>query len=211
MKAIIFDVDGVLLDSLPAHLAICRDLARKYELDLDIPDKDVFVKDIVSKGVKISPMEDFFKAVGFPDKQAQQANEYYSQHFSTEYEVFPFVFVPEAIKKLRQEGYVLGIVTSNVLKNIKVPLEGIFDFFDENLVFAKDSFSNYTKDKALRMAAVRLGCAPKDLLYIGDQLADYKAAHQIGTLFVGTTYGWGITKDDRKFKIIDSLDELLEI
>ncbi|MGZ5267125.1 MAG: hypothetical protein ACXWCC_10055, partial [Caldimonas sp.] len=52
---VFFDVDGVLLDSLPQHLAICSDKAREYGLRLSIPDVQGFRR-LVAAGVKVSPM-----------------------------------------------------------------------------------------------------------------------------------------------------------
>jgi beta-phosphoglucomutase-like phosphatase (HAD superfamily) len=42
LQAVFFDVDGVLLDSLPQHLAFCRAKAEKYGLHLRIPTVEEF-------------------------------------------------------------------------------------------------------------------------------------------------------------------------
>src|SRR5256885_16808128 len=54
-RAVFFDVDGVLLDSLPQHLAICRDKASEYGLPIEIPDVPAFRR-MVAAGIKVSPM-----------------------------------------------------------------------------------------------------------------------------------------------------------
>ena len=66
VKAAFFDVDGVLLDSLPEHLQMCRDKAAEFGLNLKMPSIDEF-RNAVSRGLKVSPMQDFFVAVGFPE------------------------------------------------------------------------------------------------------------------------------------------------
>jgi len=209
-KAIIFDVDGVLLDSLPAHLAICEDLARRYKLDVEVPFREDFVNNIVRKGIKISPMYDFFIAVGFDKNSAKMANEYYKEKFSDEYSISPFIFTAEAIKTLKVQGYKLGIVTSNVMGNIIDPLDNIFDLFDPELVFAKDSLDNYTKQDALGRVLQELSCDSSEVLYVGDQHADGDAARDLNIPFVGVTYGWGITKEDTEIALIDDLMELTD-
>ena len=65
IKAIVFDVDGVLVDSLSAHLRMCRDLVEKFSLDIVVPSEEEF-RQIVQSGASISPMRDFFMTIGFP-------------------------------------------------------------------------------------------------------------------------------------------------
>jgi beta-phosphoglucomutase-like phosphatase (HAD superfamily) len=53
-RAVFFDVDGVLLDSLPQHLQICHDKAIEFGLKLKIPTVDQF-RQLIRRGVKVSP------------------------------------------------------------------------------------------------------------------------------------------------------------
>jgi hypothetical protein len=69
IKLVLFDVDGVLLDSLVPHLRICQDKSREYQLNLRIPNPSEF-RTMVRAGVKISPMKFMFMAVGFPEALA---------------------------------------------------------------------------------------------------------------------------------------------
>ena len=69
LRAVFFDVDGVLIDSLPQHLQICRDKAREFGLRLKIPNVDEF-RELVRRGIKVSPMRHFFLArIDYPDAE----------------------------------------------------------------------------------------------------------------------------------------------
>jgi len=103
-SAVIFDVDGVLLDSLAPHLQICRDKNKEYGLGLSIPDADDF-RNIVRKGVKISPMSYFFKAVGFPEKYAEMAFLQYKKVFTHDYAPKPFPRIDEVLSGLSSAGF----------------------------------------------------------------------------------------------------------
>jgi len=81
IQAVFFDVDGVLLDSLPQHLKICRDLAAAYGLDIRIPAPLAFRR-MIAEGVKISPMRNFFEAVGFDGAYLEAAIETYEASFA---------------------------------------------------------------------------------------------------------------------------------
>ena len=62
-RLVIFDVDGVLVDSLAAHLQICRDKNDEYGLGLTIPDASSF-RELVRRGTRISPMKNLFIEIG---------------------------------------------------------------------------------------------------------------------------------------------------
>lgn len=90
LEAVFFDVDGVLLDSLPQHLAFCELKARDYGLFyLRMPSKSEF-KSMVARGVSVSPMLNFFLAVGFPPSLAERAVKDYERDFFRRFPPKPF-------------------------------------------------------------------------------------------------------------------------
>ena len=99
-NAIVLDVDGVLLDSLPPHLQICKDLAQELQLTIDIPSPDGF-RGMIARGVKISPMYNFFVAVGFPRREAEVATRLYSERFADRYTVPTFPGIERMVKTCR--------------------------------------------------------------------------------------------------------------
>ncbi len=208
--AVIFDVDGVLLDSLGPHLAICRDKSVEYGLDLAIPDAEQF-KAMIRSGVAISPMEQCFLAVGFPPAEAKRATAEYDRDFMHDYAPKPFPDVSASLHALRRAGYRLGIVTANVRGNIEKSLGEDMKCFEPELCFTHDAMKDMTKADALEVIAQRLGAAPRDCVYVGDQPADFRAAQSAGFQFMGVTYGWGISAGDMGFRTFGSLAEVCEV
>src|SRR5262245_27142364 len=107
LKSVLYDVDGVLLDSLTSHLQICEDKSREYGLNLRIPSPAEFKK-MVRSGVKISPMKYFFIAVGFPNDLAEKANDQYQRVFMRDYAPAIFPGVEESLRALHHSGMHLG-------------------------------------------------------------------------------------------------------
>ena len=99
ISLVLFDVDGVLLDSSTPHLQICRDKSREYRLDLSIPSEAEF-RTMVKQGVVISPMVCLFKAVGFPDALAEKATDEYQQIFMRDYAPQPFADLETRLQRL---------------------------------------------------------------------------------------------------------------
>lgn len=209
IKAAFFDVDGVLIDSLADHLNFCKDINDEYNLNLAIPSVEDFKKSI-RDGVRVSPMELFFKAVGFPDESAKKADLKYQKEFSDKYKQHPFNGVAEMLQKLTVEGLTLGIVTANVMNIVVESLGENIRFFDPNFCFMKDSHGYESKAEALKAAATRLGINADNLIYVGDQIGDYEAAINAGVKFLGVTYGWGISEIESEFQVVKSCSEVAE-
>lgn len=198
LKLALFDVDGVLLDSLTPHLKICEDKNKEYGLGLQIPTTTEF-KRMVRSGVRISPMKFFFTAVGFPEQAAEKANAQYQEVFMKRYAPGPFPETHSVLSKLHP-WLQLGIVTSNVRRNVFGALGNSMDFFNPQCIYTKDE-QNLSKNDAIASALKELQLGPQDAIYVGDQPADWEAAKAIGVNFLGVAYGWGISEQDTEFPV----------
>lgn len=205
----IFDVDGVLLDSLTPHLKICESKNLEYGLGLSIPPAAAF-KQMVRAGVKVSPMKYFFEAVGFPSHYADQATAQYSETFMRDYAPKPFPQVGDMLSRLTTLGLRLGIVTSNVRSNIDSALGRSMRFFHPECIFTKDHPVTDSKADALRAVAKRLKVASMETIYVGDQPADRMAAKEAHVNFLGVTYGWGISEEDTDFPSVKNVMAIAE-
>ena len=203
IKAVFFDVDGVLLDSLPPHLAICRDLNIRYGLNLEIPTPDAF-KAIARKGIPISPMEAFFRAVGFPEEMAIKGERDYRAEFADHYPSPLFQGVKTMLEALAEAHLPLGISTANTLANIRPPLKKVLPLFHPGCLFAHAPQGGIPKAEALREGARILGICPSELLFVGDQPSDHRASMDAGAPFLGVTYGWGISAGDTPYPTVSS-------
>jgi phosphoglycolate phosphatase-like HAD superfamily hydrolase len=214
IQAVFFDVDGVLIDSLPQHLQICRDKANEFGLQLKIPTVEMF-RYAISRGTKVSPMRDFFLAVGFPENYAERAVADYERDFMERYRPTVFEGVDQMLRMLRTAGLKLGLVTSNTRKNVVPALTDSMRYFDESCLFFFDEGSvPHSKSRCLTEGSRLLGFEPSSCVYVGDQPADAAAAKEAGFNFLGVTYGWGILKDESRFETVDNIvdipDKLLD-
>jgi HAD superfamily hydrolase (TIGR01549 family) len=179
-RAVFFDVDGVLLDSLPQHLQICHDKAIEFGLKLKIPTVDQF-RQLIRRGVKVSPMRCFFLAVGLPEDFAARAVADYEREFIQRYRPKVFPGVSKMLNTLQTAGLKVGLVTSNTRANVVPVLGNAMQYFEESCLFFFDRYSEpKTKSWCLAEGARLLGLKPQTCVYVGDQPADAIAAREAG-------------------------------
>ena len=189
-----FDVDGVLLDSLPQHLRFCEDMALELGLDLRVPDVEGF-RELARGGDPVAPMEALLRTVGFPRVAATRADDVYQRTFADGYAVCAFPGIRLVTNLLRENGYTLGIVTSNTWGNVAAALGDLLSSFQKSCILTRDD--GLSKAEGLLACATRMGLRRKeDLLYVGDQSRDRLAAEGAGVSFLGVTYGWEINSAD---------------
>lgn len=198
-KAVFFDADGVLVDSLPQHLQFCRDKSLEFGLRLRIPTVEEF-RELVGRGVKVSPMRHFFLAVGFPEELVGRAVADYERGFMQRYRPQVFAGVDQMLRCLHSAKVHLGLITSNIRANIAPALSRSMALFEEHCLFFFDRHQiPMTKTWCLTEGIRLLEISSGDCVYVGDQPEDARAAFEARTHFLGVTYGWGISDADRQY------------
>lgn len=180
-KCIIFDLDGTMLDTEEMNIIPLQKLI-KEELDKDI-EYDDLLKYRAYAGKKT------LNLLGFKDieksyaKWVKSVNEY--KDGAKLYDGFH-----EVIKSLDKNGILCGISSSKMKAQYEI------DFFKTGLqgymksvVLAEDTENHKPHPEPLLKAAELLDINPKDSLYIGDTIADYKAAKSAGMDFGLAVWG----------------------
>ncbi|MCL1143552.1 phosphoglycolate phosphatase [Shewanella gaetbuli] len=192
IKAIAFDLDGTLIDSVPDLAAATN--ATLAELSLPLATEDQ-VRSWVGNGAKTLMRRALNNAMNSEVSDEQLAEtmprfmHYYGEFLEKHSRLYPNVLV--TISALKQAGYPLAIVTNKPYE-FTVPLLkafGLADFFDH--VLGGDSLAKMKPDPLpLTHLLEQWKISSDELLMIGDSKNDILAAKSANVAVIGLTYGY---------------------
>lgn len=175
-KAILFDIDGVLLDSFETNLKFFQDLLTKA--GHQPPTRETL------RPLFHLPMLDTIKALA-PRASAPEVQRIWEMGRDrvVEYD-HTLLTMPEGIDEVLDElhkNYVLGIVTSRVKSGIfKVPQLAKFKSHFQATAAYEDTENHKPHPEPLLYGAKELGVKPEECIYIGDAQSDITAGHAAG-------------------------------
>ena len=180
LKAIIFDFDGTIADTKDISYYVYCDLAKKY--NIEIIDKKSY--DALSE----LPLNKRLSHFGVPfyklPKLVKIAIPLFRQYLK-EAPVFPDL--EDVLDYLKEQGYLLIILSSNHQKNINhfLELHNINHFSD---VYAKASL--FGKDKKIKKLLRKHKLSKDEVVYIGDEERDILSCKKAGVKIISVPWGY---------------------
>ena len=188
-KAIIFDLDGTLTDS-GEGIINCAEMTLRY-FGLPVPNRETM-------GVFVGPpLRDTFISFGVPKERIEESIEVFRSRYNTvgKFENYPYPGVPELLKKLNEDGYILAVATSKPEATACEILRK-FELTDYFQLVCGASLDGSADAKELIIARVLNHLGDTDhLMMVGDTVFDVlgAAVHKIPT--IGVSWGYGNTED----------------
>lgn len=198
IKTVLFDFDGTLADTMPVILDIAKQFAPEYGI------KNIDVKTIRDKSVK-----ELIQLFGIPLFKIPfiilKGQKLLHDRMN---EVKAYKGMPEIVHELKENGYRLGILSSNSLENITLFLDNndlsVFDFiYSEKNLFGKH--------RALGKIIEKEQLAKNTVIYIGDEVRDIEACKKVDLPIISVTWGFNsrdILEKNSPQYIIDRPSEL---
>lgn len=183
MKALLFDLDGTLVDSLPLILETSHRALR--ELGQDRSDGEI--QALI--GLPLIDTGEVLLGPGYGEPYLHA----YQRHFRTlEWQVQAFPGIAALLADMQAAGAHLAVVTSKRRQSALDTLaeSGLADYFPV-LVTAEDDCGHKPEPGPALAAMVKLAAKPADCLFIGDSLFDTGCANQAGIKSCAVTWGAG--------------------
>lgn len=204
-KVIIFDFDGTIADTLDALVNIANRLAVEFGYVQISPNELTLLRNLTSREIiKYSGVSLF--RIPFLVKKVK------SELKTKIKDLESIPGISEALIELKNQGYKLGIITSNSLENVSEflqhhNLDNLFEFIHSGVtIFGKTTIIN----NLLRQRQIK----PQTVIYVGDETRDIEAAKKANIKVVAVTWGFNsheaLAKEKPDF-LINHPCELLDV
>lgn len=196
-KAVLFDVDGTLVDSMGK---IVNGLGDAYEKFTGNRLDEATIRSLIGLPLNVQ-----LKNHGKPnasddemDEMIQYTISRYEQHRHLERELLPAI---ESLRLCHQAGLKTALVTSKNAAEMElfVPHFSGMEYVDAS-VTASDVARPKPEPDCVLLACDLINVAPQDALYIGDAIFDIQAARAAGATPVAVAYGSAAPQDLEKEK-----------
>ena len=193
-KAVLFDLDGTLLDTAKDIMGACNHTLEKYGYKALSED---LLRTKVTAGMremlKLGVPQDKWDEAGIETFMRDEFSNYYSEHIADK--TVPFECIEELVTALKNNGIKTGVITNKYLKHAMRVLDnfGFCKLFD--LVLGCDSLTHSKPHpepilKALEMLKVNA----QETIYIGDHLNDITAANAAHVDSAIAMWGYGMNE-----------------
>jgi beta-phosphoglucomutase family hydrolase len=182
-KAVLWDLDGVLVDTASFHFQAWQELFQSVGKGFAEADfrrtfglrNDAILRDVLGE---LAPAE--------VERLAQRKEELYRDKVSGRVAAIPGAM--ELLRRLQQRGRKMAIVSSTPRENVRVVLrslglEGVF----EAVVAEEDAPRGKPDPQGFLVAAERLGVGPGECVVIEDAPGGVEAAKRAGMRCIGVT------------------------
>ena len=180
-KAIIYDIDGTLMDTYDRNMVPLRQII-KEELGEEWTDAQVR-KFYAQPGLKT------IRDLGIQDVEGVYARWVrYVNAYGRDAE--PFEGIPEVLERFREANILQAVVSSKMRKQYGIDMGSRgMDKYMAAAVLAEDTQKHKPDPEPLLICLAKLGVETKDAIYIGDTASDSLAARNAGVDF--GLAGWG--------------------
>jgi len=191
-KAVIFDVDGTLLDSVDLHAMAWHEAMVRFGHDVSFEQAR---SQIGKGGDKLIPV---FLSDDAQRDHGKELDAWRSEHFKAKYLslIRPFSAVPDLLQRCRDAGLRIAIASSAKKDELEQYLEiaGVRKMIDET-VSSEDVEESKPEPDIFQAILKKLAIEGGDAVAIGDTPYDAEAAGKAGVRTVGVLCG-GFTESE---------------
>lgn len=212
IKAIIFDMDGTILDTIKDIAGAVNYILEKYEKPVRTVDE---VKSFVGNGLRRTlelSLGDMENKDEFIDSIFTEFTEYYKVHSSDNTK--PYDGIVDAIRILKEKGYKTAVVSNKrqeAVEELCVKFyEGLFDI----AIGEQDGLKRKPDPAMVNKALDYLGVTKEEAVYIGDSEVDIKTAVNSGLKGIYVSWGFRGAKllmENGAKVVVANPEELLKV
>ena len=194
LKAVLFDLDGTLLDTAPDFIETLHQLANTYQVKAP---SDEAIRQQVSNGARALVKLLFGLQegeAGFEERR-QALFDVYESVMGQHCELFNGM--DELIENIVKHKLAWGIITNKPVRFAEPIVNNLALNHPPALLLCPDHVKKAKPDpEAMFKACELLECEPHEVVYIGDHLRDIDCGRNAGTKTVAVSFGYLENDDD---------------
>lgn len=188
IRAVMFDLDGTLLDTAPDFVAVVNTLLQENKREALPHD---IIRAGVSNGSKALVTLAFAIEETHENFQPLRARllELYTHHIAVFTKAFPGI--QDLLNKLAEHNIPWGIAT-NKPAAYTTPLMTELNMQPAPAIVICPDHVQHSKPhpESLLMTAKHFGCKPEEIIYVGDHLRDIECGKLAGSITIAAAYGY---------------------
>ncbi|UZJ61838.1 N-acetylmuramic acid 6-phosphate phosphatase MupP [Pseudomonas sp. KU26590] len=188
LRAVLFDMDGTLLDTAPDFIAICQAmLAERGFPHVD----DKLIRDEVSGGAKAMVSAAFAMSPEAPEFEALRLE--FLARYQTDCAVHSTLFdgMAELLADIEKANLIWGVVTNKPVRFAQPIMEQLGLSERSAVLICPDHVTKSKPDpEPLLLACKMLDLDPASVLFVGDDLRDIESGRDAGTKTAAVRYGY---------------------
>lgn len=208
--AIVFDLDGTLIDTL-------EDLKDSVNFALNkfgFPERNLDeIRSFVGNGVK--RLVYLSVPDGTDEETSAKCLEIFKEHYkgNSRNKTAPYEGIPEMLEKVQAAGFKTAVVTNKIQD---AAIEIIRCFFGDKIdviIGQVDGVAQKPEPDGVWLALEKLGVDRSKAVYIGDSEVDCMTAHNAGLPCIGVTWGFRsreVLEENKAEFIVDSPEKILD-
>ena len=193
LRAVLFDMDGTLLDTAPDFIAICQAMLAERGFP---PVNDKLIRDEISGGARAMVSAAFAMSPQAPEFEALRLE--FLERYQVDCAVHSKLFdgMAELLADIESAKLIWGVVTNKPVRFAQPIMEQLGLSDRSAVLICPDHVKNSKPDpEPMILACKMLGLDPASVLFVGDDLRDIESGRDAGTRTAAVTYGY-IHPDD---------------
>ncbi|WP_166359101.1 N-acetylmuramic acid 6-phosphate phosphatase MupP [Pseudomonas akapageensis] len=188
LRAVLFDMDGTLLDTAPDFIAICQGM----RADRGLPAMDEqLIRDVISGGARAMVEVTFGLSPESPEFEPLRLEflERYQSNCAVHSKLYDGM--AELLADIESSDLVWGVVTNKPVRFAEPIMQQLGLAERSALLICPDHVKNSKPDpEPLILACKMLDLDPASVLFVGDDLRDIESGRDAGTRTAAVTYGY---------------------
>lgn len=206
-KAVLFDMDGTLVDTVDDLAAALNFTLRT----LGLPEKSRSeVKGCLGMGIPV--MVDLAlppEKKGVREEAIKIFRGYYKEHL-TDF-TRPYEGIPELVKELKDKGFHLAVISNKIQSALEDIVHRFFGDSFEVIIGQRDDLPQKPAPDSVYLALDIMGLKKENSVYIGDSDVDMKTAFNAGVDLVSCSWGFKTKEELVSFGAKTIINEPLQL